>query len=942
MDGMRQTKLQKHLMGWDRPPLATAVDFLFDRYTADDVADLDRVVLVVPGARAGRRLLEMLTLGASSRRIRFRPPRITTVGNLPELLYQPQKPFANEITQRLAWVDALWSLDVDSLRPIIPHPPGQDEVWSWMELGQLLQQLHRELASDVLTFDDVLNAGRKIEKFPELDRWKALSRVQRAYHDRLDELELWDRQTARTIAIEKEECVAESDIVMLGTVDLNTSLKRMLDQVSDQVTVLVFANESNQSRFDRYGCLVPDAWKKARIDLSENQVHVVESNSDQAEATARIIASLDGRYASDEITIAVPDDHVISHLERRLGKEGIATSYAAGRTVAQSLPLKLLVAVSKFVEGRRFSHFASLVRHPDVCRVISSELENDLWLNRLDDYQVTCLPTHVDSIRLKQRHKFSDLQRAIDVGNKLVLPVDVPARPLSEWPALWKQVLQEFYGGRLYDREIDHENAALHAVREIVAGLDELAEMSGVLDKRVTAADALSLAVSLSAQQTLPPKMTDDTIELLGWLDLALDDAPVSIVTSFNEGIVPSSERNDLFLPDRLRRELGIVDQSRRYARDAYALTLLRHSKERLELVVGRRNAEGDPLIPSRLLFTGEPMQIAGRASTLFGSAITFGVDGGRSGQESPSNLAQELSVPLPDLTNVKIDELSATGFASYLRCPYRFYLGHILRLGSADDMAEELDGGAFGSLAHRVVESVFNDSKVAASSDVEKIQKSLEATLNRLVENEFPKRRMPAVDIQIEQLHMRLRALARAQAQRVEAGWQIRAIEDDKRAVEIDVDGEPFRITGRIDRVDFHPETRELVVLDYKTSEAGSSPEKTHQSKDGWIDLQLPLYRLMVLDYAQQNHFNFSSVKCGYVLLPRDSNSVEFVVASWSDEDYQSAEAVASDVIRNIRRGQFWPPTDPPPAFSEPFAMICQDDVFDRRMPVGTSEVKS
>jgi len=33
--------------------------------------------------------------------------------------------------------------------------------------------------------------------------------------------------------------------------------------------------------------------------------------------------------------------------------------------------------------------------------------------------------------------------------------------------------------------------------------------------------------------------------------------------------------------------------------------------------------------------------------------------------------------------------------------------------------------------------------------------------------------------------------------------------------------------------------------------------------------------------------------------------------------------------VIRAIRAGVFWPPTDPPPAFFDEFAAICQDGQF-------------
>ena len=107
-------------------------------------------------------------------------------------------------------------------------------------------------------------------------------------------------------------------------------------------------------------------------------------------------------------------------------------------------------------------------------------------------------------------------------------------------------------------------------------------------------------------------------IELLGWLELPWDDAPALVVTTFNEGCVPASINSDLFLPNALRVRLGLQDNARRYARDAYALSVLLATRERLDLIVARRNSEGDPLPPSRLLFATDAETLASRALAWF------------------------------------------------------------------------------------------------------------------------------------------------------------------------------------------------------------------------------------------------------------------------------------------------------------------------------------
>jgi hypothetical protein len=52
-------------------------------------------------------------------------------------------------------------------------------------------------------------------------------------------------------------------------------------------------------------------------------------------------------------------------------------------------------------------------------------------------------------------------------------------------------------------------------------------------------------------------------------------------------------------------------------------------------------------------------------------------------------------------------------------------------------------------------------------------------------------------------------------------------------------------------------------------------------------------------------------------------------LLAEWNEEDFQSAWAVAQDVVRQVRAENFWPKTEPPPVFSEEFAAICQDGQF-------------
>ena len=85
---------------------------------------------------------------------------------------------------------------------------------------------------------------------------------------------------------------------------------------------------------------------------------------------------------------------------------------------------------------------------------------------------------------------------------------------------------------------------------------------------------------------------------------------------------------------------------------------------------------------------------------------------------------------------------------------------------------------------------------------------------------------------------------------------------------VPIDIDGQMFTLIGRIDRMDRHAETGMLRIMDYKTSESSFSPNKKHRIKDAdgswqWIDLQLPLYRILASPEIYDD-----KVELGYIQL--------------------------------------------------------------------------
>ncbi len=173
-------------------------------------------------------------------------------------------------------------------------------------------------------------------------------------------------------------------------------------------------------------------------------------------------------------------------------------------------------------------------------------------------------------------------------------------------------------------------------------------------------------------------------------------------MTGFNDGRVPAADRGtSAHLSESTAEELGLPGRLQRTARDAHALAVLAKTHEELHLVTGRRSAENDPLLPSRLLFHTTEDEMLARVRKLVDEASTEDAVATTNGRAEPARARPVPRHPhAPSPARIRV-----TAFRDYLESPYLFYLRHVLKAESVDDAARELDGRAFGKLAHEVLE---------------------------------------------------------------------------------------------------------------------------------------------------------------------------------------------------------------------------------------------
>ncbi|MEE9212384.1 MAG: PD-(D/E)XK nuclease family protein [Phycisphaeraceae bacterium] len=932
-------------LGWDQPAIHLAARWLHQRYASDGAWDLSGVLLVVPGRRAGRRLLEVLVEQAGKQLMS--PPDIATLGDLPERLHTPSTPIADDLQTQLGRLHALRSADPAVLRHVVPNPPGREDLADWLALSDDLANLHETLAADQVRIADVAPRCRAALDFIDDQRWGALTALQHAYEQTLAQHGLQDRHAARFEAIEQRQCATQADVVLLATADLNRVASLMLEQVGDHVTALIHAPESEADSFDELGALRVDRWLDRNVDLPPECIRVVDRPRDQAYTVLHALADLGQHdngsptiscpYGASQITVGLGDEAMAPMVHRTLELAGLPAHSGFGQPLSLSRPALLLATLGRYATARRFDDFAALLRHPDVEDYVTARTDEDAqpaisrWLTLLDTYATDTLQRKITGRWLGSHDHIEPLQQVYDAVESL-LPADAGhARPLPHWSRPIADGLQTVYARQRLHRHHDDDEPLIRALETIGQTLGEQAQLdpANPITPRLTFAEAIRLTLArLAKKPNVPPEGGPAAIELLGWLELQLDDAPVLIVTAVNEGTIPASRSADAFVPNAARRVLGLADNDRRYARDLMALTAITHSRPAVTLIAGRHAANNDPLTPSRLLLACDQSELPDRIDTIYPPHAADDSNPPRPIALLEPGDRSLFVVPRPQQPYEPITSLPVTAFRDYLASPYRFYLKHVLKLETLDDRAAEMDGRTFGTLAHDVL-SDFGNSNLTDSTDAEAIADFLSQRLEALVRARYGSEPSTAVVIQREQLRDRLNAFARWQAEQVEKGWRIipQHVETRLEAA-VKVDGQPFTITGRIDRIDEHPQDG-YRVIDYKTSDTPKSPQQTHRhgprSDKKWIDLQLPLYRTLVATVGITGRLDL-----GYLVLPKDLTKIAYIEAKWDAKVLDTALAEVHRIIREIRAGRFWPPSEPPD-YDDGLRAICMDLCLDR-----------
>jgi ATP-dependent helicase/nuclease subunit B len=941
------------MLPWHKGALVhQAAEHLLDRhhcsYPIGDIASLEVVstqaplFVVVPGARAARILRRSLMQAAEVRGAVLYPPTVLTPGALfSELFPKIAEAAPSKLTRRLAWAAALETNK--ELLAIDFALLGAETVaiGDRLKLADRLEALSSELGAVALSFANVVSQLEQAGRDREAERWQRLLTLSESHSSILTSSGYFDihqeRLKAASLGLNTGKPIR---VVLVGVSEMPAYVCKLLENSSDCKTeVLVFADSECEHMFDDWGRPQVENWVAANVPLSNSQIHSCSSLHHEAQLAAQLVHEESERCEQKIVIGAVGVSQQMA-AKQALVNSGIEAHISEGISGASLPAVKALREFHGLLQSNSWQAFSTVMRNPYLKDLLLKDAANDArapqWVKAIeqaDAWHSIAFPRYAPALEdlpecnaeLRQiTSALGALSETWQTKKKLALSEWVP-----ELAEFW-QMLSECWKATAFMAELD---------TFVITLLEQFAASKSDFAESFSATEVLTEFLGQLSSLAVPHEQSDvykdedaASIDVVGWLELLHDPAHGVVLLGLNEGILPEARVHDPFLPDGLKEQLLVHSEharwttEQRFARDVYLFSSLLHSKRVTHVSFSAKGESGDLLMPGRLLYRCADSELGARLHhlqhvlpRLTVEETKDPIDGQGTWQLPPSPGAQV----------VQLAKISVTDFKQYIQSPYRYYLRRVVRAGRLNDQSEELDPGSFGSLLHKVLEHYGWSSTLQKITNADALTTALWQILDDLISKVYRVKVLPALLVQFEVVRARLRIFAEAQVAWQASGWQqcnerARLHPEFTLQRELDVDGSPVLVQGRIDRIDFNLASKQFALLDYKTGDQGYGVEKSHRTRpekglDGWLSLQMPLYQWMASEHP---YFEGKEITTGFVSLTKENSYEIKELVDWRDE-MESALDCARSIVRAIRAGKLHPQSEDQEIQDE-FSLLC------------------
>ncbi len=235
---------------------------------------------------------------------------------------------------------------------------------------------------------------------------------------------------------------------------------------------------------------------------------------------------------------------------------GEATSLRCGWALrtwfsSQSIsPVKLLRAICTYLDEGTFHAFAALLRMPAVSAMLRRlhRLPID-YLQQVDRYYEATLLRSVNVAKWPESPYLECVSQVVSGIDEWLQPLRSPKQRLCDWSKPLLSVMQTCYGATTVDLDQSVDACLWDACSQVTDGIARLADIPDSVQIEIALTEAVAWVQRFLDKARVPPPQDPSAVELLGWLELALDDAEVLILSGFMMEPSPSRSMRIRFYP---------------------------------------------------------------------------------------------------------------------------------------------------------------------------------------------------------------------------------------------------------------------------------------------------------------------------------------------------------------------------------------------------------
>ncbi|NNE33211.1 MAG: PD-(D/E)XK nuclease family protein [Winogradskyella sp.] len=343
-----------------------------------------------------------------------------------------------------------------------------------------------------------------------------------------------------------------------------------------------------------------------------------------------------------------------------------------------------------------------------------------------------------------------------------------------------------------------------------------------------------------------------DGLQIMGMLESRVLDFETVIISSVNEGILPSGKTTNSFIPFNIKVENGIPTYLEKDAVYTYHFyRLLQRAKN------------------IYILYNTEVDALKGGEKSRFITQLEV---------ESNHNIEHKIITPAVPVTLneseqivkskdvlKRLKEIAGKGFSpssltNYMRNPIDFYYEKILGINAFDDVEEAIAANTLGSVIHNSLEDFYKplEDEFLTLNHLSSFKRNIEPTVTKHFKSLYRQGNFnQGKNLIIFEIAKRyISNFIDSEIAQLKAGDQIRIISiEAENCIDIEIPeiNFPVKLTGKVDRVDqLNGVTR---VIDYKSGKVEKSKVEIVNWEDLTTDYDKYSKSFQVLSYAYMMH---------------------------------------------------------------------------------------